>query len=315
MDAVWRVTDGTEVRRVGCGGPATDARGSAPRANAARRRGRGRRRRAASPPAARAAASAAARPGSWCVRGDPIRPFYERSICALRPPLLPRRQPALRPAIMHLQVPSSFSGRSLLIAVGCDDQHTIGVWDWRRGELLVSRPGLTARPPGIHQLCAAPMGPPTVRAPLPPPPPPPPSYPSPSCTSATGATLLFVSVGPAAAPKFWTLTKAAAPSGGRMGARIQARPVGLVDAPQAKSFSAVAFGGASFAAKSGAPHGIVFLGGALGRVFLFDVPLGGGRDGPAYAPSYLAYVDAHEGAVTALAVTGASLASGGAMAW
>ena len=104
---------------------------------------------------------------------------------------------------------------------------------------------------------------------------------------AAGATLLFVSVGLAAAPKFWTLTRPPprqAAGGWELASKLG--QFGLKkDAPQAKSFSAVAFGGASFPAKSGAPHGIVFLGGALGRVFLFDVPLVGGRDGAADLPA------------------------------
>ena len=111
--AVWRVTDGTEVRRVGwvADPNATDARGSDPRANAA------------APPRSREAA-----PGGLPARGegggvgavaggklgayggDPIRPFYERSICALRPPLSRSPLPAssYSPRSMHLQVPSSF---------------------------------------------------------------------------------------------------------------------------------------------------------------------------------------------------------------
>ena len=146
---------------------------------------------------------------------------------------------------------TSYAG-ALLLAVGTDDQHTLGVWNWRRRELLVSAPTLTARPPGIHHLAVAPGAP-------------------------AGEPMLLVSVGLAAQPKFWTLTPPRkAPSGaqrrlaeaaevgadarfwalksqlGRMGG-------GAADLPT--SLSCVAFGGVAFAAPSGAAHGLTFVGG------------------------------------------------------
>lgn len=57
--------------------------------------------------------------------GKPLdRPFYERSLCA-----------------------AAFSpdGR-LLIAIGTDDQHTLGVWLWGQAQLLVSAPALQVHP-------------------------------------------------------------------------------------------------------------------------------------------------------------------------
>ena len=230
--AVWRVTDGTEVRRVGwvADPNATDARGSDPRANAA------------APPRPREAApgglpargegggvggGAAGKLGAY--GGDPIRPFYERSICARRPPLCAAS--LLRPAIHASRRCSEFSpDGSLLIAVGCDDQHTIGVWDWRRGELLVSRPGLTARPPGIHQLCAAPMWAPdgaaretartegAAHAS--------PSYPSPPRSSRSRRHAALRQRRPRRRAQVLDAHEAAAaPGGGRLGTRIQARTV------------------------------------------------------------------------------------------
>jgi len=204
--------------------------------------------------------------------------FYQRSVCAV-----------------------SFSpDGSLLIGVGTDDQHTIGVWNWRRRELLVAAPCLAARSPGVHHLAIAPLAPP-------------------------GGTLLLVTVGLSAQPKFWSLTPpqkqktgtqrrlADAAAAGAPGAAAtndwaltaQIGRIGGKDGELPKSLSCVAFGGAAFASPSGAPHGLTFIGGGGGRIFIFDAPR---------SPAAIYVIkSAHPGAaVTALAAADGGIISGGA---
>lgn len=105
--------------------------------------------------------------------GVTTRPFYPGSLCAA----------AFGP-----------DGR-LLIGVGKDDQHLIGVWDWRKGELLAKAPGMVARPLGVHQLAVAPV---------------------PLDVDAQGRrTLMFTLVGVANAPKFGKLAPVPGPGPAR----------------------------------------------------------------------------------------------------
>ena len=116
------------------------------------------------PARARAAASAPVRAGTRCMRRRPD-PSVLRALdlCASPAALAPRCQPLTPRDPCICRRPRGFAGRLPPVAVGCDDQHTIGVWDWRRGELLISRPGLTARPPGSTNSALRQCGPPTAR--------------------------------------------------------------------------------------------------------------------------------------------------------
>lgn len=41
---------------------------------------------------------------------------------------------------------------SQLLACGADNQHTIHVWDWKKGSLLCCMPGQNGTPPQVHLL-------------------------------------------------------------------------------------------------------------------------------------------------------------------
>jgi hypothetical protein len=69
-------------------------------------------------------------------------------------------------------------------------EHLVGVWDWRKGELMAQAPGLVARPLGVHQLSVAPQ---------------------PLATDDKGRQSLFcVLVGVSNAPKFCKIVPVAA---------------------------------------------------------------------------------------------------------
>ena len=192
--------------------------------------------------------------------GVTTRPFYPGSLCAA----------AFGP-----------DGR-LLIGVGKDEQHLIGVWDWRKGELVAKAAGMVCRPLGVHQIAAAPE-------PL-------------AIDSQGRRTLFFTLVGVTNAPKFGKL----APTGpvtapweltfelGKLGTLVKEPP---------PSMSAVAYGGASFPSPSGLKHGLTFVGGGYGSIFVFDAPNN---------TVALRAIKAHEGPISCLLLVGGALASGGA---
>lgn len=264
--AVWDIESKAEVSRVGWvpdeRDESTTGRAHAPGATPT----------SELPPTALPAAHATVVPPPTAYRA-----FYQRSVCAV----------AFSP------------DGSLLLAVGTDDQHTLGVWNWRRRELLVSSPSLAARPPGVHQLAVAP-------------------------SAAAGEPLMLVTVGIAAQPKFWTLTppqkqvtgaqrrlaavaSAAAGVGGQHTWALKPRlgTIGGKDVALPKSLSAVAFGGRAFPSPSGAAHGLTFIGGGGGRIFVFDAP--------SSAAAIHVINDAHRGvSVTALAAADGGIVSGGA---
>ena len=209
--------------------------------------------------------------------GVSTRPFYQRSLCA-----------------------AAFSpDGTLLFAIGTDDQHTLGVWRWGKKtsdgrsvpELLISAPTLKEHPLGIHQLAVAPQ-------PL------------------ADGSLMLVTVGVSAAPKFWTFGKPAeAPRGAaafasRLRPREPRSPWSLTfklgrtgGENQPKSLSAVAFGGDAFSSPSGVPWGVTLIGGGGGRIFLFDAPT---------AVAAHRVILAHDSAVTSLLATPSGVVSGGA---
>lgn len=57
-------------------------------------------------------------------------PFYKAGICAL----------------------AVNGDGSKLAAVGCDLQHTMGIWDWRRGRLLAEFQLVQGQPPQVYSL-------------------------------------------------------------------------------------------------------------------------------------------------------------------
>lgn len=193
--------------------------------------------------------------------GVATRPFYTGSLCAA----------AFGP-----------DGR-LLIGVGKDEQHLVGVWDWRKGELVAKAPGMVARPLGVHQLAAAP---------------------TPLSVDAQGRkSLFFTLVGVANAPKFGTLVPSAAPGPTKWELNFTVGKLDLKPGqPPPPSMSCVAYGGASFPSPSGAQHGLTFIGGGYGKVFMFDAPANTVALG-AFA--------AHQGPVSCLVVMGGAIASGG----
>ena len=177
----------------------------------------------------------------------------------------------------------------------------------------------------------------------------PPSYPSPPRSSRSRRHAALRQRRPRRRAQVLDADEAAAaPGGGRLGARIEARRSSaskrtrrrLVGNRSPRSPSAVRRSRRSPARRtasssSAAPWGASSCSTCLSsaaatvrqthlrqtypsphasRSLQLGVPPAAPATGPAYAPSYLAYVDAHEGAVCALAVTGASLASGGAAA-
>lgn len=191
--------------------------------------------------------------------GVTTRPFYPGSLCAC----------AFGP-----------DGK-LLIGVGKDDQHLVGVWDWRKGELMAKAVGMVARPLGVHQLAVAP-------APL-------------AVDAAGRRTLFFTLVGVANAPKFGTLAPVPGTGPTRWQLTFEVGKLGVKEPP--KSLSCVAYGGESFAAPSGAAHGLTFVGGSFGRIYAFDAPSN---------TTALRAVLAHEGPISCLCLAGGAIASGGA---
>ena len=193
--------------------------------------------------------------------GVTTRPFYTGSLCAA----------AFGP-----------DGR-LLVAVGKDEQHMVGVWDWRKGELMAKAPGMVVRPLGVHQLAIAP---------------------TPLAVDAQGRTTLFFTlVGVTNAPKFGTLAPVAAPGPTRWELTFTLGKLNLKPGkPPPPSMSAVAYGGASFPSPSGAKHGLTFVSGGYGSIYVFDAP----RNTTA-----LRVVAAHEGPISVLCTAGGALASGG----
>ena len=157
----------------------------------------------------------------------------------------------------------------------------VGVWDWRKGELLAKAPGLVARPLGVHQLAVAPY---------------------PLAVDAQGRrTLMFTLVGVANAPKFGTLAPVAGAGPTRWALTFE---LGKLNAKQPPaSISCVAYGGPSFPAPSGAEHGLTFVGGSFGGIYVFDAPAN---------TTALRSVRAHDGPISSLLATGGGLASGGA---
>ncbi|KAL1507522.1 hypothetical protein AB1Y20_007146 [Prymnesium parvum] len=145
-------------------------------------------------------------------------PFCPRSICCL-----------------------SFAAEgALLLAVGTDDEHTVGVWEWRSGALLASVAGLVSRPVGVRQLAVAPRA-----------------------SSAGGVCLLLA--GNSAAPRVGQLRR----GGGAWGlAPLRATTLGT---SAARSFDAAVFS-AACNSPSGEPHGLALAGGSDGSIFAFDLP-------------------------------------------
>ena len=193
--------------------------------------------------------------------GVTTRPFYPGSLCAA----------AFGP-----------DGR-LLIGVGKDDQHLVGVWNWSTGELLAKAPGLVARPLGVHQIAVAP---------------------TPVSVDAQGRkTLFFTLVGVTNAPKFGTIGPVAAPGPTRWELTFTVGKLGLPPGkPPPPSMSAVAYGGASFPSPSGAKHGLTFVGGGFGGIYIFDAPAN---------TVALRVVPAHSGPISVLCPAGGALATGG----
>lgn len=160
--------------------------------------------------------------------GVTTRPFYPGSLCAA----------AFGP-----------SGR-LLIGVGKDEMHLVGVWDWKKGELLAKANGMVARPLAVHQIAAAPY---------------------PLAEDAQGRqTMLFTLVGVSNAPKFGTLKPADAPGPTRWELNFEIGKLNVKVPPP--SLSCVAYGGESFPSPSGLRHGLTFVGGAFGGIYSFDAP-------------------------------------------
>jgi WD40 repeat protein len=241
--------------------------------------------------------------------GVTMRPFYPGALCALAfsPnvcwPVLDASNllasillcctcssPPMGPAVWGLLLMYEPGDRvtclqgHLIIGVGKDEQHLVGVWDWRKGELMAQAPGLVARPLGVHQLSVAPQ---------------------PLATDDKGRQSLFcVLVGVSNAPKFGKIVPVAAAGPLRYTLTFGLGQLGLKpgQAPPA-ALSAVAFGGNAFPAPSGAAHGLTFIGSSGGRIFVFDAPAN---------ELALWGVDAHQGPVTALCSTGNAIASGGA---
>ena len=196
-------------------------------------------------------------------------PFYERSVCA-----------------------AAFSpDGQLLIAVGCDDQHTIGVWKWAKGQLLCKSPGLRADPPGVHQLAIAPLWG---------------GWRNDAATQlrvwSEEQSLMLVTVGTGNAPKFWSLLPPQTQQGKDPWTLPLGKVAGGMGEPPPKSLSSVAFGGATFASPSGVPWGLTLVGGGGGRIFLIDAPT---------SLAVLRMIQAHAGPVTALTATAAGVVSGG----
>ena len=172
-------------------------------------------------------------------------PFYERSVCA-----------------------AAFSpDGQLLIAVGCDDQHTIGVWKWAKGQLLCKSPGLRADPPGVHQLAIAPLWG---------------GWRNDAATQlrvwSEEQSLMLVTVGTGNAPKFWSLLPPQTQQGKDPWTLPLGKVAGGMGEPPPKSLSSVAFGGATFASPSGVPWGLTLVGGGGGPAPAFAEPgwVGGG---------------------------------------
>lgn len=158
------------------------------------------------------------------------------------------------------------------------------MWDWKKSELIARANGMVARPLGVHQLAVAP---------------------SPIAVAPDGRrTMLFVLVGVSNAPKFGKLAPVQAPGPPRWELTFALGKLGLKPGQPPPSYmSAVAFGGDAFPAPSGAAHGLTFIGGSGGRIYVFDAPSN---------DLALRAIEAHTGPVTSLTFTGGALASGGA---
>ena len=123
------------------------------------------------------------------------------------------------------------------------------------------------------------------------------------CVCVCVLQLFFTLVGVASAPKFGTLAPAAAPGPTKWELTFTVGKLGLAPGkPPPPSMSAVAYGGASFPSPSGAKHGLTFVGGGFGGVYVFDAPSN---------TTALRVVAAHQGPISVLTVAGGALASGG----
>ena len=111
----------------------------------------------------------------------------------------------------------------------------------------------------------------------------------------------MVLVGLSNAPKFGTLAPVAGNGPTKWALTFTLGKLGLKpgQAPPS-SMSAVAFGGEDFPSPTGAKHGLTFIGGSGGRIYVFDAPAN---------ELALRAISAHEGPISALCLTGGALAA------